>query len=197
MGHQLMSSVSRRRLVVAATMVAFFLSVSVRAAEPDADRFKTEIDAFFGRLGPSSNGAVEWVGSDPYEVRRDGEALVATIENARLSLNTSQSGQLILDRVVIREIARKDDGKLIELALTLPKNIMVRETDGTETKIILTDGRANSVIEAEFGARPGNSCRDRERAPRSSQNRNMGQPRTALDVLEAHRRAEWRVERTG
>ncbi len=130
-----MSSVSRRRLVVAATMVAFFLSASVRAAEPDVDRFKTEIDAFLGRLGPSSNGAVEWVGSDTYEVQRDGEALVATIENARLSLNTSQSGQLILDRVVIREIARKDDGKLIELALTLPKNIMLRETDGTETKI--------------------------------------------------------------
>ena len=146
-----MSSVSRRRLVVAATMVAFFLSASVRAAEPDVDHFKTEIDAFLGQLGPSSNGAVEWVGSDPYEVQRDGEALVAIIENARLSLNTSQSGQLILDRVVIREIARKDDVNLIELALTLPKNIMLRETDGTETKIILTDGRANSVIEAELG----------------------------------------------
>jgi hypothetical protein len=83
-----MSSVSRRRLAVAATMVAFFLSASARAAEPDVDRFKTEIDAFLGRLGPSSNGAVKWVGSDPYEVRHDGEALEATIENARLSLNT-------------------------------------------------------------------------------------------------------------
>src|SRR6202022_1222289 len=85
MGHQLMSSVSRRRLAVAATAVAFFLSGSARAAEPDLDRFKTEIDAFLGRLGPSSNGAVEWVGSDPYELRRDGEVLLAIIENARLS----------------------------------------------------------------------------------------------------------------
>ena len=146
-----MSSVSRRRLAVAATMAAFFLSASARAAEPDVDRFKTEIDAFLGRLGPSSNGAVEWVGSDTYEVRRDGEVLLATIENARLSLNTPQPGQLILDRVEIREIARKDEGKLIELALTLPKNIMLRETDGTETKINLTDARADTVIEAESG----------------------------------------------
>ena len=151
MGHQLMTSVSRRRLAVAATMLAFFLSASARAAEPDADRFKTEIDAFLGQLGPSSNGAVEWVGSDPYEIRRDGEALMATIENARLSLNTPQPGQLVLDRVEIREIARKDEGKLIELALTLPKNIMLRETDGTETKIILTGARADAVIEAELG----------------------------------------------
>ncbi len=151
MGHKLMSSVSRRRLTVAATMVAFFLSTFARAAEPDIDRFKTEIDAFLGRLGPSSNGAVEWVGSDTYEVRRDGEILLAIIGNARLSLNTPQPGQLILDRIEIREIARKDEGKLIELALTLPKNIMLKETDGTETKINLTDARADTVIEAELG----------------------------------------------
>jgi hypothetical protein len=151
MGHQLMSSVSRRRLAVAATILAFFLLASARAAEPDVDRFKTEIDAFLGRLGPSSNGAVDWVGSDTYEVRRDGGVLLATMENARLSLKTPQPGQLILDRVEVREIARKDESKLIELALTLPKNIMLRETDGTETKINLTDARADTVIEAESG----------------------------------------------
>ncbi len=146
-----MSSVWRRRLAVAATLAAFFLSASARAAEPDVGRFKTEIDAFLGRLGPNSNGAVEWVGSDSYEVRRDGEVLLATIENARLSLNTPQPGQLIVDRIEIRETARKDEGKLIELALILPKNIVLREADGTETKISLTDARADIVIEAESG----------------------------------------------
>src|ERR1700739_3858489 len=151
MGHQLMRSVSRRRLAVAAAMAAFFLPASVRAAEPDVDRFKTEIGAFLGRLGPSSNGAVKWVGSDTYEVRRDGEVLLATMENARLSLNTPQPGQLILDRDEIREFPRKDEGNLIELALPLPKNIVLRETDGTETKINLTDARADTVVEAESG----------------------------------------------
>ena len=151
MGHQLMGSVSRRRLAVAAMMVAFFASASARAAEPDVDRFRTEIDAFLGRLGPSSNGALEWVGSDIYEVRRDGEVLLATVENARLSLKTPQPGQLLLDRIEIREIARKDEGKLIELALTLPKNMMLREVDGTETKITLTRARADAVVEAESG----------------------------------------------
>jgi hypothetical protein len=151
MGHQLMSSVSRRRLAVAAAIVTFLLSAFARSAEPDVDRFRTEIDAFIGRLGPSSNGAVKWLGSDPFEVRRDGEALLAIIENARLSLDTPEPGQLILDRVEIRGIARKDEGKLIELALTLPKNIILRETDGTETKINLTGATADTVVEADSG----------------------------------------------
>jgi hypothetical protein len=151
MGHQLMSSVSRHRLAVAAAIVTFLLSAFARSAEPDVDRFRTEIDAFIGRLGPSSNGAVKWLGSDPFEVRRDGEALLAIIENARLSLDTPEPGQLVLDRVEIREIARKDEGKLIELALTLPKNIILRETDGTETKINLTGATADTVVEAESG----------------------------------------------
>ena len=133
-------------------MLAFFLSASARAdTEPDVDRFKTEIEAFLGRLGPSSNGTVKWVGSDPYEVRREGEALLAIIENARLSLDTPQPGQLVLDRIEIREIARKDEGKLIELALALPKNIILKETDGSETKINLTGARADTVVEAELG----------------------------------------------
>jgi hypothetical protein len=146
-----MSSVSRHRLAVAAAIVTFLLSAVARSAEPDVDRFRTEIDAFIGRLGPSSNGAVKWLGSDPFEVRRDGEALLAIIENARLSLDTPEPGQLVLDRVEIREIARKDEGKLIELALTLPKNIILRETDGTETKINLTGATADTVVEAESG----------------------------------------------
>ena len=151
MGHQLISSVRRRRLAVAAILVAFSLSASARADEPDVDRFKAEIDAFIGRLGPSSNGMVQWVGSDSYEIRRDGEGLLATIENARLSLNTAQPGQLTLDSIEVRETARKDDGKLIELALTLPTNMILSESDGTETKITLTGARANTVIEAELG----------------------------------------------
>lgn len=146
-----MSSVTRRRITVAAIMAAFFLSASARAAEPDVDRFKAEIDAFIGRLGPNSNGMLKWVGSDTYDVRRDGEELLATIENVRLSLNTPQAAQLTLDSIEIRETALKDDGKLIELTLTLPKNMILRETDGTETKITLTGARANTVVEAESG----------------------------------------------
>ena len=146
-----MNSVPRRGPAVVATMVALLIAASARAAEPDVDRFKAEIDAFIGRLGPSSNGVVKWIGSDPYQVRRDGDALLAIVENARLSLATQQPGQLILDRFEIREIGRNEEGGLIEFALTLPKGMTLRETDGTETKLTLKGARANALVEARSG----------------------------------------------
>ena len=127
---------SRSRVKFSPEIRAAEIVLAGRRQARNAHRFKTEIDAFVGRLGPGSNGTAKWVGSDPYEIRRDGEALLAIIENARLSLDTPQPGQLVLDRIEIREIARKDEGKLIELALVLPKNVILRETDGTDRRVV-------------------------------------------------------------
>src|SRR6266481_7328679 len=101
MGHRWMNSALWLRSAVAAIMVGLALATPARAEEPDLDRFKAEIDAFLGRLGPSSNGVVKWAGSDPYEIRREGGALVAVIANARLSFEAPQTGHLTLDRVEI------------------------------------------------------------------------------------------------
>jgi len=146
-----MNSALWLRSAVAAIMVGLALATPARAEEPDLDRFKAEIDAFLGRLGPSSNGVVKWAGSDPYEIRREGGALVAVIANARLSFETQQVGNLTLDRVEIREIGQREDGKLIELALSLPKEMTLSEADGTETKIALKDASANALVEAGSG----------------------------------------------
>lgn len=136
---------------LAAALFALVLATSAGATAPDPDRFRAEIEAFIARLGPSSNGAVTWAGSEPYEVRRDGEGLSAVIENARLSLNTPQPSQLTLDRIEIREIGRREDGNLVELALTLPKSMTLNDPDGAETKIELKAASANTVIEAASG----------------------------------------------
>jgi hypothetical protein len=84
-------------------------------------------------------------------VRRDAEGLVAVIENARLSLNTPQPVQLTLDRIEIREIGRHEGGDLVELALALPKSMILNDSDGAETKIELKAARANTIIEATSG----------------------------------------------
>lgn len=121
------------------------------AAEPDLDRFKAEIDAFVGRLGPSSNGVVRWAGSDPFEIRRDGDMLVAVIDNARLSFESQPSAALKLDRVEIRRIGEKEEGRLIELALLLPTAMTLSDADGAETKITLNDATATAVVDAQSG----------------------------------------------
>ena len=146
-----MNSASWLRSAVTAIIVGLALATPARGEEPDLDRFKAEIDAFLGRLGASSNGVVKWAGSDPYEIRREGGALVAVIANARLSFAAQQVGHLTLDRVEIRQIGQREDGKLIELALSLPKEMTLSEADGTETKIALKDASANALVEAGSG----------------------------------------------
>jgi hypothetical protein len=151
MGQYWMNLAPRLGSALASVMVALAVAAPIRGAEPDLDRFKTEIDALIGRLGPSSNGVVRWAGSDPYEIRRDGGALVAVIANARLSFPSHQIDNLTLDRIEIRQIGQKEPGKLIELALQLPREMTLSEADGTETKITLKDASARAVIDAQSG----------------------------------------------
>src|SRR5271169_3274151 len=103
-----MTSAQQLRSAVAAVIIAVAFFSPARAAEPDLDRFKADIDAFLGRLGTSSNGVITWTGSDPYEIRREGDTLVAVIANPRLSFRAEQLGHLALDRVEIRQIGQKE-----------------------------------------------------------------------------------------
>jgi Putative peptidoglycan binding domain len=151
MGDQWMNSAPQLRSAIAGVIAALALALPARAEDADLDRFKTEIDAFLGRLGPGSNGVLKWAGSDPYEIRREGSTLVAVIVNARLSLGGQQGGRLALDRFEIAQIGRREDGKLIELALLPPREMTLSEPDGAQTKITLKDASASALIEAGSG----------------------------------------------
>jgi peptidoglycan hydrolase-like protein with peptidoglycan-binding domain len=97
-------SLGRPRILPLAATIAFLLAASARAGDPDIERFNGEINAFIGQLWPSSIGAVRWIGSEAYEVRRDGDDLLAIIDNPRLSLDTQQASELTFDHLEIREI---------------------------------------------------------------------------------------------
>jgi hypothetical protein len=188
-----MNSTPRLALAAGAVIVAVALAASVRAAEPDLDQFKAEIDAFIGRLGPNSNGAVRWAASDPYEIMRDGDTLVAVTDDAQLSFTTQQSGQLTLDRIEIRLVGQREEGRLIELTLSLPKKMTLVETDGSETRILLKDARADTLVEAQSGR--GGKSRSKLPAhasnnPRPARGSASGRSRW----IEGRRRAEWQVE---
>src|SRR5438034_4108083 len=119
-----------------------------RAADPALEDFKAEIDAVIGGLAPGANGVLEWVGADPFEIRHDGDALVATITGARLTFRADEAVRVVLDRFEIRRTAVQDAK---DLAVLLPKQVTFAEADGTETKLTLEDGRVNALIDAKSG----------------------------------------------
>jgi hypothetical protein len=134
--------------LLALTLVVF-LPAGARAVEEG--EFKAEVEAFIARVEPTTNGALKWAGSDPIEIRRDGDAFVAVISNARLRIEAAESAELALDRVEFRRVGERDNGKLVELALVLPKEATLREADGSETRIMLKDGTATGLLDAQSG----------------------------------------------
>jgi putative peptidoglycan binding protein len=118
------------------------------AADPALEDFKAEIDAVVSGLAPGTNGALEWVGADHFEIRRDSDTLVATITGARLVFRADEIVRLVLDRLEIRQTGTPD-GK--DLAFLLPKEVIFVEADGSEAKLTLEDGRVNALIDAKSG----------------------------------------------
>ena len=148
----LKSTNSAARLPYAAIAFAAACAMAVPAVAADADleRFKAEIESFVGRLAPSTNGVVRSAASDAYDLRSDGDTLVAVINNISLSLGTS-GDRLALDRIEIRQVGQKEGGKLIELGLQLPRQMTLKEADGAETMITLQNATANALVEAQSG----------------------------------------------
>ncbi len=151
MQHYSRNSAARLGMRAAALLLALVLGPPGRAADTDLDRFKAGIDAFVGRLGPTTNGVVKWAGSDLYEVRRDGDAFVAVIGNARLAFGMQSVDKLTLDRIEIRQVGQKEDGKLVDLALQLPTEMTLTGEDGIVAKITMKDATATALIEAQSG----------------------------------------------
>src|SRR5437868_1348351 len=76
-------------------------ALPLRAADPALEGLKAEIDAVISGFAPGTNGVLEWLGSDPFEIRRDGDDLLASISNARVVLHADKDVRLALDRIDI------------------------------------------------------------------------------------------------
>jgi hypothetical protein len=133
---------------LAGFLLVMAVASPLRAADPALEDFKAEIDAVISGLAPGTNGLLEWVGADPYEIRRDGDTLVATITGARLKFRADQTVGVVLDRFEIRQTTARD-GK--DLTVLLPKQVILSEADSIEAKLTLDDGRVNALIDAKSG----------------------------------------------
>jgi len=176
---------------LAGFLLVMAVASPLRAADPALEDFKAEIDAVISGLAPGTNGLLEWVGADPYEIRRDGDTLVATITGARLKFRADQTVGVVLDRFEIRQTTARD-GK--DLTVLLPKQVILSEADSTEAKLTLEDGRVNALIDAKSGRVQAIGVAVAGAARRSSHNRGLAQLWAAGDNVEAGHRARRAVE---
>ena len=90
----------RFRLRAAVTGLALCLAVlSPGFAAATDDQFKSDIEGFLKKLSTTTHGVLSWEGSDSFEMRRDGDAAVATITNARLTVHEAKSAALVFDHI--------------------------------------------------------------------------------------------------
>ncbi len=136
-----------------AIAVVIGLGSPLRAAEPDPelDHFKAEVQALVVGLAPLTDGALEWVVADPFDIRRDGDSMVAVITNAKLALHADELIHVGFDRLEVRQKGRQDGTQPVELAILLPKELTVDGADGAEARLTVTDGRASAVVDPRSG----------------------------------------------
>ena len=138
-----------RRLSLSLTAIVLLVAAApADAADAELDRFKAQIDAVTTGLGP---GVAEWVGAEPWELRRDGDDLIATVTNGKMVIHADPQLRLGFDRLEIRETPARDSGKSVALAILLPKAVTLEEAGGSQIKIALDDARANMVLDAASG----------------------------------------------
>ncbi len=120
------------------------------AAEPE---LKGEIEGLLDRLETSTNGLLKWDGADRMDIRQEGDAAVADIGNARISIGSAGDkpatarAQISFDHIELRR-APGPEGS-IALSAVLPGESILHTADGGETRLTLKDATANAIVDAQ------------------------------------------------
>jgi hypothetical protein len=135
-----------------AVVLALWLAAAAPALAASAeDQFKADINAFLDKLPANTNGVLSWDGADKLDFQQAGDAVVATITNAKLSIHIGpDTGHLLLDHVEIRRTPVTDGGNAVRLAVTFPAQSTLT-ADGKEVRLNLKDAKASAVIDEASG----------------------------------------------
>src|ERR1700680_850309 len=127
------------------------LAASGAGADLGTGDLKTEIQGFLEKLSATTNGIVQWDGSDSFDFRQDGAAVVGVVTNARFSIHEPQVSRVVFDRIEIRRDPVGDGGGAVKLAMVFPNQSTLTLEDGTETSFSLRDATASAVVEEPSG----------------------------------------------
>jgi putative peptidoglycan binding protein len=136
----------RAKAVTAGVALCLMVQWPAFAASTD-DQFKADIETFLNKLSTTTHGVLSWEGSDSFEMRRDGEAAVATITNARLTLHEAKPAELVFDRIEVRRTPVAGTPSLAKFDINFPAQSTLTLADGTKTNLSLKDAKANLTFE--------------------------------------------------
>src|SRR5438132_1532005 len=123
------------------------LAASGAAPDLGTGDLKAEIQGFLDKLSATTNGVVQWDGSDSFDFRQEGAAVLGIITNARFSIHEPQVSRVVFDRVEIRRDPVPDGSGAVKLAMVFPKQSTLTLEDGTETNFSLKDATASAIVE--------------------------------------------------
>jgi hypothetical protein len=125
------------------------LAASGAGADLGTGDLKAEIQGFLEKLSATTNGIVQWDGSDSFDFRQDGAAVVGVVTNARFSIHEPQVSRIVFDRIEIRRDPAADGA--VKLAMVFPSQSTLTLEDATETSFSLKDATASAVVEEPSG----------------------------------------------
>ena len=138
-------------LTAAAAALSLCLAAPAGAVETTAAQLKADIDALLQKIDSGTHGFIKWDGADRMEVRQQGEAAVADIANARLLFDATdpKPTKVTFDHIELRRSPGPDNS--IAWSLALPASAVARDAKDQETKLVLKDGAAKGVVDAQTG----------------------------------------------
>ena len=141
----------RLTLTATAAALSLCLAAPAGAVETTAAQLQADIDALPQKIDSSTHGFVKWEGADRMAVRQQGDAAVADIANARLLIDASdpKPTKVTFDHIELRRSPGPDNS--ISWSLVLPALAVVRDAKDQETKLVLKDGAAKGVVDAQTG----------------------------------------------
>jgi Putative peptidoglycan binding domain len=139
------------RLAAAALSLALAVAARPAAADPPSNN---QVGTLLGDLAARTHGLVKWEGAERIEVRRQGEAAIADIVGARLSIGSpdkpaAQRAQLAFDHLELRRRLAPDGG--IDLAVAFPDKSTLHTAAGGTTELTFDHATAHAVVDAATG----------------------------------------------
>jgi hypothetical protein len=121
-------------------------------APAHAADLKADINAFIHQIETGSHGLVKWQGAKRFDVRQEGDAAIADIGDARITIQDpaakppARSAEILLDHVAVRREPAPDNS--VRLSIDLPAKVVL--TQGTEEATLTLDkGTAEVVLDAK------------------------------------------------